>query len=186
MIYTVDYPNFDTPVSINTAGEIDGMRVAGKFASEVLDFYAPHVKPNVTTDELDPLFHASMVEERTLRHVIKDVGGPSGIKLEVKCMLLANGLKPLPGNNALCRHAIAIFGEPMETTGTPLYTNARLFCERGIPEALRPRFAHVARPAALNAKPVPIAWHSIFSVDPKGSPCAGKHALHASIHRHIT
>jgi succinyl-diaminopimelate desuccinylase len=37
---------------------------------------------------------------------------------------------------ALCAHATAVFGEPIEASGTPLYTDARLFCERGIPAVL--------------------------------------------------
>lgn len=36
---------------------IHGMRVAGKLASEVLDYLTPHVKPGVTTNELDKLAH---------------------------------------------------------------------------------------------------------------------------------
>ena len=38
------------------------MRVAGKLASEVLDYITPFVKPGVTTDELDKLCHDYMVE----------------------------------------------------------------------------------------------------------------------------
>ena len=29
-----------------------------------------------------------------------------------------------------------MFGEPIEATGTPLYTDTRLFCEHGIPAVL--------------------------------------------------
>jgi len=36
---------------------IDGMRIAGRLASEVLDFLTPHVKPGITTNELDQLAH---------------------------------------------------------------------------------------------------------------------------------
>jgi methionyl aminopeptidase len=36
---------------------IAGMRVAGKLASEVLDYLTPFVKPGVTTNELDKLAH---------------------------------------------------------------------------------------------------------------------------------
>jgi methionyl aminopeptidase len=36
---------------------IAGMRVAGRLASEVLDFLTPHVKPGITTDALDKLAH---------------------------------------------------------------------------------------------------------------------------------
>ena len=37
---------------------------------------------------------------------------------------------------ALCRHASEVFGENGEASGTPLYTGARLFSERGIPAVL--------------------------------------------------
>jgi len=42
--------------------DIDQMRVAGRLASEVLDFIAPHVKPGVTTAQLDKLCHDYMVD----------------------------------------------------------------------------------------------------------------------------
>jgi succinyl-diaminopimelate desuccinylase len=38
--------------------------------------------------------------------------------------------------DAFCHHAAQVFGEPIEATGTPLYTDARLFSERGIPTVL--------------------------------------------------
>jgi succinyl-diaminopimelate desuccinylase len=79
--------------------------------------------------------------EATLRRVIAEAIAQSpGVTVEVKRMLLAHALKPLPGNKplveALCRHASSVFGEPIEASGTPLYTDARLFCERGIPAVL--------------------------------------------------
>jgi len=40
----------------DTAG-IEGMRLAGRMASEVLDFLAPHVQVGVTTNQLDQLAH---------------------------------------------------------------------------------------------------------------------------------
>lgn len=51
-------------VSIKTIQEIEKMRVAGRLASEVLDFITPFVKPGVTTDELDRLCHDYMVMEQ--------------------------------------------------------------------------------------------------------------------------
>ena len=54
-------------VSLKTPQEIEKMRVAGKLASEVLDYIAPFVKPGVTTDELDKLCHDYMVD---VQHVI--------------------------------------------------------------------------------------------------------------------
>ena len=60
-----------------------------------------------------------------------------GIRVEVKRMLLARALTPLPGNRplveALQRNASAVFGEPIPALGTPLYTDVRIFGEHGIP-----------------------------------------------------
>src|SRR5690348_15794937 len=49
-------------VHLKSPDEIEKMRVAGRLASEVLDYIAPSVKPGVTTDELDKLCHAYMVK----------------------------------------------------------------------------------------------------------------------------
>jgi methionyl aminopeptidase len=50
------------PISLKTPEEIEKMRVAGRLASEVLDYIAPHVRSGVTTRELDRLCHEYMVE----------------------------------------------------------------------------------------------------------------------------
>ena len=44
-------------IPIKTAAQIEGMRLAGQLASEVLDMLTPHVRPGVTTRELDRLAH---------------------------------------------------------------------------------------------------------------------------------
>src|SRR5690606_32360184 len=49
-------------VSIKTAEEIEKMRIAGRLGGEVLDFITPHVKPGVSTAELDRLCHEYMVD----------------------------------------------------------------------------------------------------------------------------
>src|SRR5574338_705102 len=54
--------NRTTGVAAKTPGEIEGMRVAGRLAAEVLDYIAPYVKPGVTTGYLDKLCHDYMVE----------------------------------------------------------------------------------------------------------------------------
>ncbi|HTY02587.1 MAG TPA: type I methionyl aminopeptidase [Rhodocyclaceae bacterium] len=48
-------------ILIKTASDIEGMRIAGRLAGEVLDYIAPFVKPGVTTEELDRLCHDYMV-----------------------------------------------------------------------------------------------------------------------------
>jgi acetylornithine deacetylase/succinyl-diaminopimelate desuccinylase-like protein len=79
--------------------------------------------------------------EATIRKVIQDaVADCPGITVEIKRMLLANALKPLDGNqplvDALSRHATSVFGEEIGAAGTPLYTDARLFGEAGVPAVL--------------------------------------------------
>jgi len=76
--------------------------------------------------------------EATLRQVIADAAASMpGIAVDIKRILLANALKPLPGNkplvDALQKHASTVFGEPIPALGTPLYTDVRIFCEAGIP-----------------------------------------------------
>ena len=48
-------------VVIKTPQDIEGMRVAGRLASEVLDFITPHVKSGITTGKIDALCHDYMV-----------------------------------------------------------------------------------------------------------------------------
>ena len=79
--------------------------------------------------------------EATIRQVIADAAASCpGITVEIKRLLLANAMRPLAGNAplvaALQKHGEAVFGEPIPTSGTPLYTDVRLYCEQGIPVAI--------------------------------------------------
>ncbi|MBY0234450.1 MAG: M20/M25/M40 family metallo-hydrolase, partial [Burkholderiaceae bacterium] len=79
--------------------------------------------------------------EADLRRLIRDTAaGLPGITVEIKRLLLAHSLKPLPGNEALVaalqKHGEAVFGEPIPTSGTPLYTDVRLYGAQGIPAAI--------------------------------------------------
>ena len=76
--------------------------------------------------------------EATLRQIIADAAAQyPGVTVDVRRMLLANAMKPLPGNlplvTAIQKHGEQVFGEPIPALGTPLYTDVRLFCEAGIP-----------------------------------------------------
>jgi len=51
-------------VELKTPKDIEHMRVAGRLASEVLDFITPHVQPGITTGELDRLCHDYMVNQQ--------------------------------------------------------------------------------------------------------------------------
>ncbi|QRR33155.1 M20/M25/M40 family metallo-hydrolase [Hydrogenophaga sp. YM1] len=63
--------------------------------------------------------------------------GGKALRVEIKRMLLARAMKPLAGNAALVKalqtHGEQVFGEPIPAVGTPLYTDVRLYVERGIP-----------------------------------------------------
>jgi acetylornithine deacetylase/succinyl-diaminopimelate desuccinylase-like protein len=63
--------------------------------------------------------------------------GGKQLQVDVKRLLLAHAMKPLPGNRplveAIQKHGQAVFGEPIPAVGTPLYTDVRLYVERGIP-----------------------------------------------------
>ena len=76
--------------------------------------------------------------EAAIRRVIADAAALCpGITVEIKRLLLANSMRPLPGNKplveAIQKHGQALFGEPIPAMGTPLYTDVRLYAEAGIP-----------------------------------------------------
>lgn len=49
-------------VVIKSPEEVERMRIAGRLASEVLDYITPFVKPGITTGEIDRLCHEYMVQ----------------------------------------------------------------------------------------------------------------------------
>jgi acetylornithine deacetylase/succinyl-diaminopimelate desuccinylase-like protein len=61
----------------------------------------------------------------------------SHVSIDIKRLLMAHAMKPLAGNaplvNAIQNHGGQIFGEPIPAMGTPLYTDVRLYVEKGIP-----------------------------------------------------
>ena len=106
-----------------------------------------NVVPGKVTFKLDrrmiPEEDAALVEQ-SIRDTISKAAasyqpprGSGAISVEIRRMLLAQAMKPLPGNQALVdalqMHGAEIFGEPIPALGTPLYTDVRLYVERGIP-----------------------------------------------------
>jgi succinyl-diaminopimelate desuccinylase len=59
------------------------------------------------------------------------------VRIDIKRLLMAHAMKPLAGNaplvQAIQQHGSDIFGEPIPAMGTPLYTDVRLYVEKGIP-----------------------------------------------------
>jgi acetylornithine deacetylase/succinyl-diaminopimelate desuccinylase-like protein len=79
--------------------------------------------------------------EAEVRQLIADaVAASPGVRVEIKRLLLALSLKPLPGNAplvaAIQTHGQAVFGEPIPTSGTPLYTDVRLYGAHGVPAVI--------------------------------------------------
>ena len=82
--------------------------------------------------------------EASIRQTIEDAAktfhpprGGKQLKVDIRRLLLARAMVPLAGNKplveALQKHGAHIFGEPIPAVGTPLYTDVRLYVERGIP-----------------------------------------------------
>ena len=83
----------------------------------------------------------SAAVEAEVRQLIESTVAQSpGIRLEIRRLVLANALKPLPGNRVLVeaiqRHGQAVFGQPIPESGTPLYTDVRLYGEHGVPAVI--------------------------------------------------
>jgi len=79
--------------------------------------------------------------ERRLKAVIRGAAkGLPGIHVGVRRLLLARALAPLPGHERLAEslrtRASAVLRTPIPITASPLYTDARLYAERGVPIVL--------------------------------------------------
>jgi len=83
---------------------------------------------------------SAQVEEALRRALETAAGRHPGIALRMRRLLLADPLRPSPGQqplvNALQRHGTRIFGEPIPVQGVPLYTDARHYARAGIPVVL--------------------------------------------------
>jgi succinyl-diaminopimelate desuccinylase len=87
----------------------------------------PEENPAAVEAELNALIAAALPVE-------------DGIAVEVSRLLLARALTPLPGHErlvgALADASAEVFGTAVGPTGSPLYTDARLYGEAGVPTVL--------------------------------------------------
>ena len=103
-----------------------------------------NVVPGTVTLKLDrrmiPEEDPATVEQEIRDTITQAAATRAGIRVDLKRLLLAHPLKPLAGNaplvDAIQRNASELFGEQIPVCGTPLYTDARLFSERGIPAVI--------------------------------------------------
>ncbi len=100
-----------------------------------------NVVPGKVAFKLDrrmiPEENAAEVEADIRRIIQETAASVPGIRVDIKRLLLANSMRPLPGSQplvqAIRKHGEELFGEPIAAMGTPLYTDVRLYAEAGIP-----------------------------------------------------
>ena len=100
-----------------------------------------NVVPGRVTFKLDrrmiPEENPAQVEDALHQIILDTAAKRPGVTVEIKRLLLAHSMQPLPGNRPLVEaiqlHAEQVFGEKIPAMGTPLYTDVRLFSEAGIP-----------------------------------------------------
>jgi len=122
-------PGIDSPTML--VGRIDGGTNTNVVPGKVLMKMDRRMIP-----EEDPV-----AVEAQVRALIEDaVRGLPGIRIEIRRLLLSHALRPLPGSEKLVaslqRHGREVMGEEITAQGTPLYADARLYGERGIPAVL--------------------------------------------------
>lgn len=128
----------------DVASEVEGMRQPYLNVGTISGGTNTNVVPGQVTFKLDRRMipeEDPVQVEAELRQLMSDTVAPMpGIRLQIKRILLARALRPLPGNQplvqALQKHAGQVFGEAIPASGTPLYTDMRLFCEAGIPAVM--------------------------------------------------
>ncbi|HYR00450.1 MAG TPA: M20/M25/M40 family metallo-hydrolase [Casimicrobiaceae bacterium] len=103
------------------------------------------INTNVVPDRLVLRLDRRMIPEEEpakvearLRTLIEAAAAEhDGIRVEIRRLLLARALKPLPGHEklvaAIRRHARDAFGVDVPAVGVPLYADARLYGEHGVP-----------------------------------------------------
>lgn len=122
-------PGIDAPTML--VGRIDGGTATNVVPGKVVLKMDRRMIP-----EEDPV----AVEAQVRALIEAAVAGQEGIRIEIKRLLLSHALRPLPGSERLVAslqaNGLAIFGEPIAAQGTPLYADARLYGEHGIPAVL--------------------------------------------------
>jgi len=122
-------PGIDSPTML--VGRIDGGTNTNVVPGKVVMKMDRRMIP-----EEDPV----AVEAQVRKLIEEAVQGEPGIRIEIKRLLLSHALRPLPAGEKLVaslqKNARDILGEDVPAVGTPLYADARLYGEQGIPAVL--------------------------------------------------
>ena len=103
-----------------------------------------NVVPGKVVIKLDrrmiPEEDTAAVEAEVHKLIERSVATSPGVRVEIHRLLMAQPLKPLPGNRplveAIQRHGEAVFGVPIPESGSPLYTDVRLYGAQGVPAVI--------------------------------------------------
>jgi len=103
-----------------------------------------NVVPDVVTLRIDrriiPEENSAEVEQALIGHIDWVCGSIPGITVTTRRILLAEPFRVQPGQEKLTallqKHGQAIMGEPIPAGGVPIYTDARLYSEAGVPTVL--------------------------------------------------
>ena len=122
-------PGIDSPTML--VGRIDGGTntnvVPGKVTMKMDRRMIPEEDPVAVEAQVRALIEAAVQDA-------------PGIRIEIRRLLLSHALRPLTGSEQLVenlqKNALAILGESIPAQGTPLYADARLYGEHGIPAVL--------------------------------------------------
>lgn len=122
-------PGIDSPTML--VGRIDGGTNTNVVPGKVVMKMDRRMIP-----EEDPV----AVEAQVRALIEEAVRGVPGITVEIKRLLLSHALREQPGTEKLVaniqQNAQTYFGELIPARGTPLYADARLYGEQGIPAVL--------------------------------------------------
>ncbi|MFD2367392.1 ArgE/DapE family deacylase [Pseudoduganella sp. GCM10020061] len=122
-------PGIDSPTML--VGRIDGGTNTNVVPGKVVMKMDRRMIP-----EEDPV----QVEAHVRALIENAVQGLPGISVEIRRLLLSHALRPLPGQEQLVarlqQNGRDVIGEEITAQGTPLYADARLYGEAGIPAVL--------------------------------------------------
>ena len=93
--------------------------------------------PEENPQDVEASIRAVMAGAVAAFNQLHGLEGDAAVRIDIKRLLLARAMTPLAGNqplvDAIQTHGQAVFGEKPPAVGTPLYTDVRLYVERGIP-----------------------------------------------------
>lgn len=114
---------------------IVGLIRGGINTNVVADEASLRVDRRIIPEEDPAAVEAELME--TVRQALADL---PGVRVDIRRILLAHPLRPTEASERLagllCAQAGDILGKPVTTIGMPLYTDARLYSEAGIPTVM--------------------------------------------------